>query len=71
VQPQIPFGALIRVSMITFVFIMILLWIDDHQLGWSLGGIIGFILAIGASCIVIALLLWPFRQGLTPTSHAA
>ena len=54
-QPQIPFGALICVSMITFVFIMISLWIDDHQLGWSFGGIIGFILAIGASCIVIAL----------------
>jgi hypothetical protein len=34
---------------------MISLWIDDHQLGWSFGGIIGFILAIGASCIVIAL----------------
>jgi len=54
VQPQITFGTVICVGMIMFVFIMISLWIED-RLGWSLGGIIGFILAIGASCIVITL----------------
>jgi hypothetical protein len=53
-QSQITIGALISLGMIMVVFTVVSLWIED-QLDWSLGNIIGFSLAIGAFCIVIAL----------------
>jgi hypothetical protein len=53
-QSQVTFGALICLGMMIVGFLVVLMWIED-QLDWSLGSIIGLSVAIGASCIIIAL----------------
>jgi hypothetical protein len=53
-QPHITFGALICLGMMIVGFLVVVMWIED-QLDWSLRSIIGFSIAIGAFCIVIAL----------------